>query len=56
MSFLLKIISPDVGLSKPDSTFSRVVLPEPEGPVMATLEDFSKLKSISFNTSTTPSP
>ena len=50
MSFSLKIISPDVRLSKPDRTFSSVVFPEPEGPVIATLEAFSKLKSISFNT------
>ena len=47
----LKKTFPDVGLSKPDKIFNKVVLPEPEGPTTATAEDSSNSKLISFKIS-----
>src|SRR4051812_36969451 len=50
----LLLTRPLVGLSKPASRLSRVVLPQPDGPTMATNSPASTSSEKSFRTSVAP--
>ena len=56
MSFPSRKYSPEVGLSKQPIIFISVVLPEPEGPMMATYSPSSTEREMSFKTGTSSLP
>ena len=51
-----RMYSPEVGLSRQPMIFIRVVLPEPEGPIMATYSPSSTEREMSLSTGTSILP
>ena len=51
-----KTTEPALGLSKPPKRCSKVLLPEPEEPTMATFSDVETSKSMALSTSTALTP